>query len=322
MLNQGKLLVTGATGFIGSALLKKLDSMSFVTCSVSKNPIPERETFLVQNIDGSTDWTEGLKDCFKVIHLAARVHVMYDKEGDPLSEFRRVNVAGTLALAQQAAIAGVRRFIFLSSVKVNGEQTLSGQCFAPSDIPNPSDSYAISKCEAEDGLRRIAKNSGMEVVIIRPVLVYGPGVKANFLSMMRWIAWGIPLPLGGILENRRSLVFLDNLIDLILTCIDHPAAANQTFMVSDDKDMSTTELLRGMATAFGKPANLISVPVGLITFGSKLIMRPSIAQRLCGSLQVDISKTKALLNWLPPVGVEEGLQRTAQHWLCDVEKTF
>lgn len=315
MLNQKKVLVTGATGFIGSALLKKLDSTGFVTRPVARTTNAERDIFLVGNIDGSTIWAKALQECSIVIHLAARVHVMHEKAVDSLAEFRRVNVEGTLALAQQAAKAGVERFIFLSSIKVNGEQTNIGQCFVPSDAPNPSDAYSISKFEAEEGLRGIAKKTGMGVVIIRPVLVYGPGVKANFLRMMHCLSRGIPLPLGCIKENRRSLVFLDNLVDLIITCIDHPYAANQTFLVSDDEDMSTTALLRRMAAAMGKSPRLIPMPVRLITVGAKIVGRPDIAQRLCGSLHVDISKTKALLGWSPPVSVDEGLRRTAEYWL-------
>jgi nucleoside-diphosphate-sugar epimerase len=315
MHSTGKVLVTGATGFIGSALLRKLDSTDFVTRPIARNTISERDIFVVKNIDGSTNWVEGLQECSTVIHLAARVHHMHEKATDPLAEFRRVNVEGTLALAQQAAKAGIRRFIFLSSIKVNGAQTALGQCFDPSDAPSPSDHYGISKSEAEDGLRRIAEKTGMEVVIIRPVLVYGPGVRANFQAMMRWLSRGVPLPLGCITENRRSLVFLDNLVDLIVTCIDHPSAANQTFLVSDDEDMSTTALLQRVSVALGKPARLIPVPVGLIKMVAKIIGRPSIAQRLCGSLHVDISKTKALLGWSPPVTVDEGLRRTAEYWL-------
>jgi nucleoside-diphosphate-sugar epimerase len=315
MLSQGKVLVTGATGFIGSALLRRLDSTDFVTRPVARKAISGRDIFLVKNIDESTDWAEGLQECSTVIHLAARVHVMHEKATAILAEFRRVNVEGTLALAQQAAIAGVQRFIFLSSIKVNGEQTVLGQRFVPSDSPNPSDPYGISKSEAEEGLRRIAEKMGIEVVIIRPVMVYGPGVKANFLEMMHWLSCGVPLPLGGVTENRRSLVFLDNLVDLIVTCIDHPSAANQTFLVSDDEDMSTTALLRQTAAALGKPARLIPVPVRLITLGAKMIGRPDIAQRLCSSLHVDISKTKALLGWSPSVSVDEGLRRTAEYWL-------
>jgi len=240
---------------------------------------------------------------------------MNEESSDPLAEFRRVNVEGTLRLARQAAEAGVRRFVFVSSIKVNGEHSQPGHLFTADQIPAPDDPYGISKCEAEAGLRALSLETGMEVVIIRPPLVYGPGVKANFLAMMRWLQWGVPLPLGGLTENRRSLVFLDNLVDLIVICIDHPAAANQTFLVSDDEDLSTAALLRRMAAALGRPARLIPVPAGLITMGAKLISRPGIAQRLCESLQVDIGKTKALLGWSPPISVDEGLRRTAVHWI-------
>jgi nucleoside-diphosphate-sugar epimerase len=248
-----------------------------------------------------------------VVHCAARVHILNDQTADPLAEFRQVNVDGTLTLARQAAQAGVRRFVFLSSIKVNGEQSGDGLAFNADQRPAPSDPYGISKYEAEVGLRALARETGMEVVIIRPPLVYGPGVKANFLAMMRWLRRGVPLPLGGVTENRRSFVFLDNLVDLIVTCIDHPAAANQTFLVSDDEDLSTAALLRRMAAALGRPARLIPMPAGLITLVAKLIGRPGIAQRLCGSLQVDIGKTKTLLCWSPPVSVDEGLRITAEH---------
>jgi nucleoside-diphosphate-sugar epimerase len=241
---------------------------------------------------------------------------MNEEAADPLAEFRRVNVDGTLRLARQAAEAGVRRFVFVSSIKVNGEHSQPGQPFTADQIPAPGDPYGVSKCEAESELRALSQETGMEVVIIRPPLVYGPGVKANFLAMMRWLQRGVPLPLGGVTENRRSLVFLGNLVDLIVTCIDHPAAANQTFLVSDDEDLSTAVLLRRMAAALGRPARLIPLPAGLITLGAKLIGRPGIAQRLCGSLQVDIGKTKAVLDWSPPVSVDEGLRRTAAHWLA------
>ena len=204
----------------------------------------------------------------------------------------------------------------MSSIKVNGEHSQPGHPFTADEIPAPGDPYGVSKCEAEAGLRALSQETGMEVVIIRPPLVYGPGVKANVLAMMRWLQRGVPLPLGGVTANRRSLVFLDNLVDLIVTCIDHPAAANQTFLVSDDEDLSTAALLRRMAVALERPARLIPVPAGLIVFGAKLIGRPGIAQRLCGSLQVDIGKTKELLGWVPPVSVEEGLRRTAMHWLA------
>lgn len=239
---------------------------------------------------------------------------MNDKSSDPLSEFRRVNVDGTATLARQAAAAGVHRFVFLSSVKVNGELTELGHPFSANDIPAPQDPYGVSKHEAEQVLRQIAADTGMEVVIIRPPLVYGSGVKANFESMMRWIARGLPLPLAAVTENRRSFVALDNLADLIVTCLSHPAAANRTFMVSDGEDLSTADLLRRMGAVLGHPARLFFVPPVLLKHGAKMINRAGIYQRLCGSLQLDISKTRQLLGWTPPVSVDEGLRRAAERF--------
>ena len=246
-----------------------------------------------------------------MVHTAARVHLLRDGAADPLAAFRRVNVQGTLDLAQQAAAAGVRRLVFISSVKVHGETTALGTPYFADDAPAPRDAYGSSKMEAEDGLRSIAATSGMEVVIIRPPLVYGPGVKANFQVMLRWLSRGMPLPLGAI-HNQRSLVALDNLVDLIVTCTHHPAAANQTFLVSDGEDMSTTQLLRRLGQAMGRPARLIPVPPALLKAGAAMLGKPGLAQRLCGSLQVDITKTRQLLGWSPPISVDEGLRRAAK----------
>jgi nucleoside-diphosphate-sugar epimerase len=268
--------------------------------------------FVIKDIDSKTDWQNALEGIDVVIHLAARVHVMKDMATDALSEFRRVNVEGTLNLARQAVEAGVQRFIFISSIKVNGEGSILGQPYTPEDQPAPVDPYGISKREAEDTLRQLASETGMAVVIIRPPLIYGPGVKANFLSMMRWLAKGVPLPLGAI-HNKRSLLALDNLVDLILTCIHHPAAANETFLASDGEDLSTTELLQRMAAALGKKAWLIPVPSLFLEWGASLFGKQAIAQRLCGSLQIDMSKTRDLLDWKPPVRVDEALRRTAQN---------
>ena len=264
------------------------------------------------SLSSETDWTVALANVDKVVHLAARVHVMSDKSTDPLAEFRQVNVDGTAALARQAAVAGVRRFVFLSSVKVNGEFTEVGESFSADDIPASEDPYGVSKYAAEQLLRQIAAETGMEVVIIRPPLVYGPGVKANFESMMRWLARGVPLPLAAVTNNRRSLVALDNLVDLIVSCLHHPAAANQTFLVSDGEDISTAELLKRMGAAMGKPARLFYVPPALLKLGATLLNKPGIYQRLCGSLQLDITKTRQLLGWAPPVSVDEGLRRAAE----------
>jgi len=236
---------------------------------------------------------------------------MDDATRDPLAAFRAVNVAGTLRLARQAAEAGVRRFVFISSIKVNGEQTEPGQTFSAADAPDPQDPYGISKAEAEAGLMALAAETGMELVVIRPPLVYGPGVKANFLSMMHWLARGVPLPFGSVDDNQRSFVALDNLVDLIATCIDHPAAANQVFLAGDGEDLSTTALLRRLAAAMGVPARLLPVPVWALRTGARLVGKGAVFQRLCANLQVDISKARQVLGWNPPISVDEGLRRAA-----------
>lgn len=309
------VLVTGANGFVGSALCARLrrDGV-FVRGAVRalSSPPDCAETVVIGSLSSETDWTAALRNVDQIVHLAARVHVMNDKCSDPLAEFRRVNVEGTVALARQAAVAGVRRFVFLSSVKVNGEFTKPGHPFTADDVPSPEDPYGVSKHEAEQLLRQIAAEAGMEVVIIRPPLVYGPGVKANFESMMRWLARGVPLPLAAVTENRRSLVALDNLVDLIVTCLRHPAAANQTFLVSDGEDLSTARLLKRMGAAIGQPVRLFYMPQALLKLGATLLNKPGIYQRLCGSLQLDIAKTRHLLDWSPPVTVDEGLRRAAE----------
>jgi len=233
-----------------------------------------------------------------------------------LSDYRRVNTQDTLRLATLAAAHGVKRFIFLSSIKVNGDFTHPRKPFTPFDLPKPRDPYGISKLEAEQGLFRIAEETGMEVVIIRPPLVYGPNVKANFLSMVKILSNSIPLPFGCI-RNLRSLVALDNLIDLILKCVAHPAAANQIFLVSDDEDLSTVELLRRMGCALGKPARLLPVPISCLTFLASIFGKHKLLQNACLSLQVDISKTRELLEWHPVVSVDEGLRQVARNFLIE-----
>ena len=309
--------MTGATGFVGSCLVAKLSQMAdFCVLGAHRVDLPfvDYPSAVVGDINNDTDWRTVVHGQEVVIHSAARVHVMDDNSFDPLTEFRQVNVDGTLNLARQAAAAGVRRFIFISSIKVNGEGTTVGAPYHADAQPAPVDLYGISKMEAEQGLRTLATETGMEVVIIRPVLVYGAGVKANFLSMMHWLHKGVPLPFGAI-HNRRSLVALDNLVDLIVTCIDHPAAANQIFLVSDGEDLSTTELLRRMGVALGKPARLLPVPSWMLEAGATMLGKKALSQRLCGSLQVDISKTRELLNWTAPVSVDEALRKTAKHFL-------
>jgi nucleoside-diphosphate-sugar epimerase len=308
-----QILVTGANGFVGLTSCSEALASGMAVRGVTRAPcdLPIGvDNVVVGSSDGDTGWLEVLANCEVVVHLAARVHVMQEATADPLAEFRRVNVQGTLNLARQASAAGVRRFVFVSSIKVNGESTQLGQPFTADDAPAPLDAYGVSKMEAEKGLREIARQTGLEVVIIRPPLVYGPGVKANFAAMMRWLRRGVPLPLGAI-HNQRSLVALDNLVDLILTCLTHPAAANQTFLVSEGEDVSTTELLQRIAQALGKPARLLPVPGSWLKLAAGLVGKGDVAQRLCGSLQVDISKTRELLGWVPPVSLDEGLRRAA-----------
>jgi UDP-glucose 4-epimerase len=266
--------------------------------------------FIVGDINSGTQWQEALLDIDCVIHLAARVHVMNEILTDPLVEFREVNSAGTVRLAEQAVAASVRRFIYLSTIKVNGEETPLGDPFTDNDKFDSQDAYALSKWEAEKGLFECAERTGMEVVVIRPPLVYGPGVKANFRRLIEWINKGVPLPLGAV-HNKRSLVALDNLVDLIVTCIEHSAAADQVFLAGDGEDVSTTELLRHLGLVLGKPARLLPVPQGILEAGLKMLGRGDLAQRLCGSLQVDICKARELLGWVPPISVDEGLKKTA-----------
>ncbi len=272
-------------------------------------PVHGLPTVAVGDIHEATEWSAALNGCSTVVHLAARVHVMNERSSDPLREFRRTNVDGTLHLARQAARSGVRRFVFVSSIKVNGEATSAGHPFTAADAPAAGDAYGISKMEAEQGLPTIARDTGMEVVIVRPPLVYGPGVKANFASLMRAVQRGIPLPLGSVSNNRRSLVALDNLVDLLITCIHHPAAAGQTFLVSDGEDLSTTALIRRIGQAIGTPARLLPVPPALLELGAAVVGKRDMAQRLLGNLQVDITHTRTTLGWAPPISVDEGLRR-------------
>lgn len=305
------VLLTGASGFVGQHLAFMFESISdFNLTSVVRSDVASVHGArrVISEIDGDTDWLSLLTDKDLIVHAAARAHVMTDEGSDFLEEYRRINVDGTLNLARQAALACVKRFIFISSIKVNGEQTSSGRPFTADDRPAPEDAYGISKLEAEQGLLQIAEETGLEVVIIRPPLVYGPRVKGNFLGMIKVVKKRIPLPLGAI-YNRRSLVSIDNLVDLVVKCTCHPEAANQVFLAGDGCDLSTTELLKGVAKAAGVSACLVPIPASILMFIASLLGKRVMAQRLLGSLQVDISKARDLLGWTPPLSVEEGLRR-------------
>ena len=311
------ILVTGASGFVSGALVRRLianPGCNGVVAAVRRKAksLPKRALQVrVGEILPATDWGQALQDVDAVVHCAARVHVIRGDVTDPLRAYREVNVYGTLNLANQAAQAGVRRFVFISPIKVNGEASQSGQPFSADDVPSPSDPYGVSKLEAERGLRDIEAQTGMEVVIVRPPLVYGPGVKANFASMMRWVRSGMPLPLGAP-HNARSLVAIDNLVDLLVTCLKHPAAAGQTFLVSDGEYVSTSELLRRTARAMKRKVMLLPIPTFLLEAGAALLGKRSVAQRLCGSLQVDIEKTRYLLDWNPPYTLTQGLKTAVE----------
>lgn len=310
------ILVTGASGFIGSAVLRRMAMAGTDVRAAYRDgkahPPLGVQAVLTGDLGATQDWRPALESVKVVVHAAARVHVMHDTAADPLEEFRRVNVVGTLNLARQAAAMGVQRFVFVSSVKVQGESTSMGRPFTERDEPAPTDPYGQSKLEAELGLRAIAQTTGMEIVVIRPPLVYGPGVRANFRALLQVVARGVPLPLESI-DNRRSLVGLDNLVDFIVTCVSHPAAVNEVFLVSDGNDLSTPELVRRMAKAVGRHPRLFSIPKGLLSHTAALLGRSAALERLSGNLQVDIGKAQAMLGWHPPFTVDEQLARTAQH---------
>ena len=310
-----KLILTGATGLVGRHIIEKTRSFDITTIGRSNPDTLKRSAFFQANIDANSNYGPALVNGDVVIHCAARAHIMDDKSADPLTAFRQVNTLGTINLAKQSIQAGVKRFIFISSIKVNGEYSSKGKPFSANDEASPQDPYGFSKAEAEEQLKKLGIESGMEVVIIRPPLVYGPGVKANFAAMMRLVATGIPLPFGGINENRRSLVSVYNLVDLIVNCISHPNAANQTFLVSDDEDLSTQKILKELSIALGRSGRMFFLSVRLIEALGKVTGKSAIVDRLCGSLQVDISKTKKILDWQPPISVKEGFSRTAEYYL-------
>ena len=310
------VLVTGASGFLGSQLCFALQIKQHIhpTACVRAGKSAICDSVVeIASISSETDWGEVLKGQDVVIHAAARAHIMRDEVLDPLTEYRKVNVDGTLSMARQASRVGVKRFVFVSSVKVNGEGTHRGLPFKSEDSPAPEDAYGLSKCEAEAGLLKLAAETGMEVVIIRPPLVYGPGVKANFASMVSWVRKGVPLPFG-MVNNKRSLIASDNLVDFILLCADSsksPKAANQVFLVSDGEDVSLAILLRKVAKAYGARARLFPVPVSFMRLAAKLLGRSDMADRLLGDLQVDSSKARDLLGWRPVITMDEQLKKMA-----------
>ena len=302
-----KVLVTGATGFVGTALCARLAASGYgvVPAVRSKSGLPNE--VVVGNLDASIDWRPALIGCDAVVHLAARVHVMGDTAQNPLALYRATNLDATLNLARQAAQVGVKRFVFISTIKVNGEGRDAP--YGETDAPAPDDAYAISKWEAEQGLQRIAADSGLEVVILRPPLVYGPGVKANFLRLMQMVHKGWPLPLGAI-RNHRSLLYLGNFVDAIRVCIEHPDAAGQTFLLDDGEPVSTPQLIRAVAHAMGRPARLLAVPVGVLELAGTLLGKRAAVARLTGSLYVDGSAIRSQLGWVPPFSMEAGLAAT------------
>jgi len=313
------VLITGANGFVGHALCAGLVNQDWSIRGVIRSGkhvarLPAGiDIVQIESIGPDTDWSQALENIETVVHLASRVHFIEEMADDPLSAFRYVNTAGSEHLARAAAKAGVRRLVYVSSIKVNGERTISAP-FTEHDEPAPEDPYAVSKWEAEQVLKRISSETGLEIVVVRPPLVYGPGVKGNFLRLMQWVDKGIPLPLS-MVRNRRSLIGLDNFVDVLVQCVQHPRASGQTFLVADDVNLSTPELLKHVAEALGRRVKLFPFPPPLLRLGAKLLGMGDISNRLCGSLVVDSSKVNNLLNWHPPVSVRDGLQQTARWYL-------
>lgn len=310
------ILVTGATGFVGSALVNDLSQKSYRIRTVSRSKIENQltvEQSYLPCIDDSTDWTEILDGVDVVIHTAARVHLMNDNSDDPLSEFRKINVLATVNLARQAACNNVKRFIFISSIKVNGEQTFDVP-FTEAQLANPIDPYGISKYEAEKELIEISETTAMEVVIIRPPLVYGPNVKANFLNLLKLADTKFPLPLKNI-NNSRSIVFINNLSDFIIKCIDHPNARNQIFLVSDQNDLSTSELIELIRKSLHNNTPAFTFPMSLFRFLCWILRKQSMLDRLTGNLQIDCSKATRLLGWTPPFTTKQSIDITVQFFM-------
>lgn len=317
------VVVTGASGFVGRAVAERLARDGYPV----RAPIRNSDAVLPTGVECVTgvdvgpasDWRGVLAGVDTIVHCAARVHVMRERDVNPLAAFRQVNVSGTLKLARQAADIGVRRFVFISSIGVNGNET-RGRPFTAADTPAPHSAYAESKYEAEIALRNLASETGLEVVIIRPPLVYGPRAPGNFNRLLRALHRGLPMPFGAVVDNRRSLVALDNLVDLIAIASRHPSAANQTILVSDGSDISTAQLLIKAAQALGKHARLMAVPVWVLRSAAALLGKRDLAQQLLGSLQIDISPTRSLLGWKPPIALDDAISDAAHYFLNELPK--
>ncbi|MFM2641243.1 SDR family oxidoreductase [Vibrio chagasii] len=310
-----KLLVTGSTGFVGARVVELAEARDWEVVSVVRQSSRTQPNyFLVSSIGAETDWFDAFEGVDCVVHCAARVHQMNESEQDALASYRDINTLGTLNLAKQAAEAGVKRFVFVSSIKVNGEFTEPDSPFLPNLDNIPKDPYGLSKYQAEVELTKLSKETGLEVVIVRPPLVYGPGVKANFMSMMRMVEKGIPLPFGAI-NNKRSLVYIDNLSSLILTCCEHPSAPGHTFLASDNQDVSTRQLIRAIALSMCKSPRLLPIPMPWIKLGASVLRKQHVAQRVCGNLQLETRHTKEILGWTPPVTFKDGISKTVEAYL-------
>lgn len=315
-----RILLTGGNGFVGSSLCKKLLSQKRQVTSAVRNASewkgeddPRLKLVSVGNIDAHTDWLVALEGCDRIVHLAARAHVLHDESKDALLEFRKTNVDGTVQLARMAKDAGVKRFVYVSSIGVNG--SVSSRPYHEDDIPIPVEPYAVSKLESELALQELCKNGEMELVIVRPPLVYGPGCPGNFLRLMKLVESGLPLPFGSI-HNRRSFVGVSNLVDLLTVCLFHPDASGRIFLASDMEDVSLPELLRILAKGMGKSARLIAVPAGLVLAAARALNKAGVYEKLCGNLTVDASSLVTVLGWKPPIRLEEGLLLTAR-WYMD-----
>ena len=309
---MSKILITGGTGFVGKALCENLQSKNYLVHITSRTnifPLSKRViSFNTGEINHKTKWNNSLKEVDCIIHCAARTHIMTELDKNSLESYRKVNVEGTINLAKQAAANGVRRILFLSSVKVNGENTIGFSSFKNNDTPKPVDAYGISKWEAEKGLLEVSRRTGIEIVIIRSPLVYGYGAKGNLKRLIKLINYDIPLPFS-LIKNQRSMISIDNLVDILVNCINNQNATGKTFLVSDDKDVTTPELIYYIASAMGKKAHLFPTPISLLKFVGAITGKKKEIDRLTGSLKLDINYTKKTLNWKPPVNVFEGIKR-------------